>query len=200
MDMKRLFLSLLLLCSICNLFGHNVYIEHLPKLFGLEFGCSYEVAAVSLENRFGEKSVYSTKQRIEYRHITYASVLWDYVILEFQYDKYRSYLNRVIFSLPFTKDVRKVKKDRDYLYNMILNQDITYFDFKSYIDDNGFKYYYGGPHLLFWSEESLYTQDENKKRFITSDMQLFTIDIVKIDDEYAARLIYGPIPFVKDEL
>ena len=198
--MKRLFLSLLLLCSMCYLFGHNVYINHLPKLFGLEFGCSYEVAALEMGNRFGEKSVYSTKQYIEYRHIYYASVVWDYVMLEFQYDKYRSYLSRVIFTLPMTKDVSEVKKDRDYLYNKILHQDITYFDFKSYIDDNGFKYYYGGPYIMFYGEENPDIEGEDKRTIKAGDIQLFTIDVVKIDDEYAARLIYGPIPFVKDEL
>ena len=63
---------------------------------------------------------------------------------------------------------------------------ITGFD--SYTDENGFKYYEGGP---------IIKRERNGK--IEEIGRLICIDIIKYDDgKYAARIDYGIIPFVEE--
>lgn len=183
--MKR-FLAFSSIFAICLLsYGHNIITSNLPVLFGVEFGSSYELAEVRLESKFGKKSIFSDENCIDFMNVSYGGMFWSRICLNFQRGTYRSYLNRIYFVSNATSNISSAKDDRDYFLHKLMQQ---YGRFDSYTDENGFKYYVGGP---------IIKRERNGK--IEEIGRLICIDIIKYNDgKYAARIDYGIIPFVEE--
>ena len=178
--------------------GNPIYTGNLPKIFGLEFGCSYERAKSVMEGKYGVAYKNLTdKNQITYKAITYGGFFWESVSLQFQHDGYRSYLNRIIFCSNPSRDIKHIIYVRDELYKAL---SLTYPNsFLEYKDERDFKYYYGGPFLYMTTDALSMIKGKNNENLISLECSLVCISIVHYDEgDHCARLDYGPIAFVEE--
>lgn len=178
--------------------GNPIYTGNLPKIFGLEFGCSYERAKSVMKGKYGEPFSYLTnKNEIVYKGIYYGGLFWETVYLNFQYDGYRSYLNRIIFCSTPSSDTNHIISVRENIYKEISS---SYpYSFVEYKDKRGFKYYCGGPNVYKTTNIESMIKGENNENLIPLDFRLISIDIVHYDDgRHCVRLDYGVLPFVEE--
>ncbi len=157
--------------------------QRVTEICGVKFGTSYETAKRILENKYGDAEYDSShsKQTIVFKNKKYAGIYFDSIHFLFQSDGYKTYMNGCIFAIH-VNTVEEAKKMRDFLHQRLSEK---YYMEKG-IDDNGFKYYFGGISPLV-------------------NTSAFTIGIVKFSEiaknitPYAARLYYGPYDYVKEE-
>lgn len=182
------------------IYGANpIYTGNFPKIFGLEFGCSYERAKSVMESKYGNPDSYFTDtNQITYKSISYGGFFWETVCLRFQYDGYRSYLNRIIFCSNSSKDTKHIIKVRDDIYSVLCQ---TYPDsFSENKDAQGFKYYYGGPKVYITTDIESMIKGVNNENLSPLGISLIAIDIVHYHDgSHSARLDYGEIPFEEEK-
>ena len=154
--------------------------QTIKEICGIPFGSSYEKAEEVLENKYGEKSFLSDKTKIYYKNKNYAGIFFDSIIFLFQSDGYKSYMNGCIFILEATS-LPQAKEKQEMLYKTLRYK----YDMTESVDDNGYKFYYGGHSP------------------IPLDGFGFSIDIIEYENRpsipYAARLMYGRYNYVKEE-
>ena len=118
--MRKIVLFVLLAVSIIAKAVTPIYLGNLPKIFGLKFGCSYEIAKSVLQNKYGNSDgLLTNKNTIAYTNISYGGLYWSMVLLIFQYDGYGSYLSRIVFCTTPTKDTKQVISSREYIVGMM---------------------------------------------------------------------------------
>ena len=191
--MKKLLYILWIFCLPLYCLGQDIPKEHFPKIFGVSFGSSYNIVENVLSSKFGDKSIYSTKTTIQYNNVMYGGSTWEFVYIQFQYNGSLSYMNRIVFTGNETKDVASVKKSRDNIVSVLEGK---YNKFKSGIDQNGFKFYYGGPIIL----KKVIEDDQDESETFEAIDYLIRVDVVKLENgNYCSRINYGTIPFVDEE-
>lgn len=196
--MKKTILFLFLAVSVISKAANPIYLGNLPKLFGLDFGCSYEYAKTVLNSKYGEPyNLLTSSTEITYKSISYGGFFWDTVSLFFQREGNKSFLNRIIFCSNPSRDIKHIKNIRDDIYNVIST---AYQDsFLEYKDEKGFKYYYGGPDIYMTTEIESVFKGVNNENLMPLGSLLITISIVHFDDgDHSAKLDYGTIPFVDE--
>lgn len=181
--MKKYLFFVFLVCSVSS-YSHDIVTSLLPKLCGVEFGSSYKYAESVLESKFGKKSILSDETEMYFDGVFYGGFYWQSIRFFFQKGEYRDFLCRVLFIGLKTKDIEDVKSDRDSYYKKLKD---SYPNLVPKIDDNGFKFYIGGPDIL--RNTSIGTENLGP---------LICIDVIKIEDEYCARIDYGIVPFVNE--
>ncbi len=154
--------------------------QTVKEICSVPFGTTREKAEEILENKYGQSSYLSDKDKIIYKYKNYAGIAFDEIIFLFQSDGYKSFFNGCVFILD-AKNLTQAREKRDLLYNKLRYK----YDMDSGTDKNGIKYYIGGYSPVAYFDSA------------------FVIDIIKYDDSpktpYAARLMYGRYNYVKEE-
>lgn len=175
MSIRKLFLSLTFsLLALCS-FAQG---EICREICGAKFGDSYTIVKNILERKFGEPNPWDIdKTYITYRGVSYGGIYFTTIYFYFQYSPTGfSYFNRCIMASE-NKTAKEAISKRDAIKSVLAKK----YKMTEAVDDDGFKYYYGG--------ESPQQDDFG-----------FCIDVIKLDDgTYAARLDYGPYQYIDEE-
>lgn len=187
--------------------------QQVKSICGVDFGTQYEKALPILKNKFGDPSDRSDSNTIHFDKINYAGFNFDGVYFDFQSDGYRSYFNSCIFIKSFAD-----KKDaEDFLLNIkhelrkkyrLAEEELV--DYGVYTKEDISESLVKNPYFScgvspVWDGnwKSMLKNAFSFERYTSA----ISDDIVEYDDRvvkamgirYAARLIYGPYHYVKEE-
>lgn len=175
MNIRKILLSLVFsFLALCSFAQDEVCRE----ICGAKFGDSYTNVKNILERKFGEPNSWDIdKTCITYRGVSYGGIYFSTVLFKFQYSSSGfSYFNRCIMASE-NKTAKEAISKRDAIKSVLAKK----YKMTEDIDDDGFKYYHGG------------TSPQQEDYFG------FCIDVIKLDDGYAARLDYGPYQYIDEE-
>lgn len=179
--------------SIFQTLENNLKRQQVKNIGGISFGISREEAMELLKNKYGEPVYNPGSTVISFRNIKYAGYDFDSVHFLFQSDGTNSFFNSCIF-IKEAKTQKKAVEEQENLYKVLCDK----YELSKAETENGLNTYGGGISPLW--DGHWYSLIDEYYTALHTDIIQYESDLVEIyGNKYAARLIYGPYNYIKEE-
>ncbi len=167
--------------------------QQVTNIGGIEFGISYEEAKIKLEKKYGNPEYFPNNTALPYSKVKYAGYDFDSINFLFESDGVKSYLNACIFILNAKTKNDAIKK-LETLHQLLSQK----YELEEYPTDGGYKAYVCGFSPLW--DGHWYTFKYDMSGAIHTDIIEYKENAIDLEgNRFAARLIYGPYSYVKEE-